>query len=236
MHLAILMTNTDESDFASRHPGDGAKFRDLIHLVRPGWNLEVFAVKDGFFPVDLTRFDGVMITGSPASAQSDAPWVARLLDLIRQMHADRTPMFGACFGHQAIALALGGGLGPNPGGWVHGLNASSTMLRPAWAQDLPDQLRLYASHAEQVTSLPGGALVISRAKGCEVSGFAIDRHVYTTQNHPEMTREFFAALTDELAEQFGPALTAHAHGSLDEPADMQIFATSIAMFFEQAVG
>jgi len=236
MHLAILMTNTDESEFAHRHPLDGQKFTDLIQLVRPDWTLEVFAVKDGVFPDDPATFDGVIITGSPASTLSDAPWVARLLELIRQMDAARVAMFGACFGHQVIALALGGSVGPNPGGLVHGLSVNTVTNRPVWARDLPDCLRLYASHGEQVTSLPEGAQVISHAKGCEVSGFFIDRHIYTTQQHPEMTRRFIAALTEELVDYLGPDLVACARASLAKPADMQVFATSIARFFEQAVG
>jgi GMP synthase-like glutamine amidotransferase len=235
MHLAILMTNTDDSEFSQDHPGDGQKFSDLIHMTRPDWTLEVFAVKDGIIPDDLTRFDGVMITGSPASAQSDAPWVAQLLELIRQMHADRLPMFGACFGHQAIALALGGRLGRNPGGWVHGLTRNSMVARPDWVHDLPDEVKLYGSHIEQVSHLPKGAEVISCAPGCDISGFVLGGHIYTTQHHPEMTPDFIAALTDELAELIGPEVSKQARASLAEPADRQAYATSIARFFEQAV-
>ena len=63
MKIAILMTNTDESDFAQRHPKDGEKFADFIQLVRPEWETVVFSVKDGNFPSDITEFDGFMITG-----------------------------------------------------------------------------------------------------------------------------------------------------------------------------
>lgn len=234
MHLAILMTNTDESAFSDLHPRDGVKFTDLIQLVRPDWTTKVFAVKDGVFPDDLSQFDGVMITGSPASARGDAPWVARLLDLIRQMNTDGMPMFGACFGHQAIALALGGNMGPNPGGWVHGLTHNIMVHRPDWARDLPDTVRLYASHCEQVTQLPKGAQLLSQSEDCAISGFALNGQVYTTQHHPEMTADFIAALTDEVADEIGPKLAARARTALAERSDMAAFSTSIARFFEQA--
>ena len=234
MHLAILMTNTDESDFADAHPKDGEKFTDLIHLVRPDWTTKVFAVKDGVFPEDLTGFDGAMITGSPASALGESPWVARLLDLIRDMDAVGMPMFGACFGHQAIALALGGTVGRNPGGWVHGLTRNKMLARPDWAQDLPDEVKMYGSHVEQVTALPEGAEALSRAEGCDVTGFAIGDRVYTTQHHPEMTADFIAALTEELAPQMGPEVAGIARASLEDRSDMTAFATSIARFFDQA--
>ncbi|MFV0512367.1 MAG: type 1 glutamine amidotransferase [Jhaorihella sp.] len=234
MHLAILMTNTDESAFARARPGDGEKFTDLVRRVRPGWRFTVFAVKDGLFPDDAARFDGLIITGSPASVNSGSDWVARLLDLICGMVAQRVPVFGACFGHQAIALALGGTVGANPGGWVHGLVRTETLARKGWMLELPDRVNLYASHSEQVTALPGGARVLARSEGCAVAGFAIGDAVYTTQHHPEMSAGFIADLTGELAHKLGPQVTERARASLAQSADMVPFAESIARFFELA--
>ncbi|GGH23864.1 GMP synthase-Glutamine amidotransferase [Cribrihabitans marinus] len=234
MHLAILITNTDESAFAQAHPEDGEKFADLIHLARPDWTVEAFSVKDGAFPDDMGRFDGAMITGSPASVRSGEPWVAQLLELIRAMDRRRQPMFAACFGHQAVALALGGQVGENPGGWVHGLTRNTALARMDWMDGLPDPWRLYASHKEQVTALPPGAVNLARSEGCETSGFAIGRHIYTTQHHPEMEPGFIAALTDEMASELGAEVHARAMVSLSEPADQGAFAESVARFFEQA--
>lgn len=234
MHLAILMTNTDESAFAQAHPKDGEKFTALIQRVRPGWTASVFAVKDEQFPETLDGIDGAMITGSPSSVLGAAPWIARLLALIRDLHARHIPMFGACFGHQAIALALGGQIGRNPGGWVHGLTRNRMLDRPNWARDLPDEVRLYGSHVEQVTALPPDARPIMQGPDCPVSGFALGNRIYTTQHHPEMTHDFITALTEELAGDMGAAVHAQAVASLAQRSDMDAFAESIARFFEQA--
>ena len=121
MRLAVLMTNTDESAFAQQHPKDGEKFSRLIAELRAGWEVTSFNVKDDIFPDDIQIFDGVMITGSPASVHDQDPWVTRLLALIRDIYANEIPMFGACYGHQAIALALGGAVEANPKGWVFGV-------------------------------------------------------------------------------------------------------------------
>ncbi len=98
MHIAILMTNTDESDFAQRHPNDGQKFADVIHAVRPNGQVTVYPVKDGVFPPADAVYDGWIIGGSPDSVHDASPWIAQLFLLIRRLVADAQPIFGACFG------------------------------------------------------------------------------------------------------------------------------------------
>lgn len=225
MHLAILMTNTDETPFADKHPRDGEKFQTLLHEVRPTWTFEVFSVKDGIFPDNISRFDGFVITGSPASVRDGDPWIDQLAEMIRTIIAQRKPMYGACFGHQAIAAALGAKIDDNPDGWV--LGTVETTLTDNSARHL-----IYGAHKEQVTTLPHGAKVIAKTPGCPIAGFAIDNHVLTTQYHPEMKDEFIAALIEEMEEDL-PAETIHAaRASLDRPADRVTAAQQIVGFFE----
>jgi GMP synthase-like glutamine amidotransferase len=234
VHLAILMTNTDESAFAQAHPKDGEKFAALIHSARPDWRCETYSVKDGVFPDDLAAFDGFIITGSPASVHDGADWIDRLLATIREIVSRKIPLFGACFGHQAIALALGGKVEHNPGGWVFGLTRSDVMDRPAWMEPVGDQIAQYGAHIEQVTDLPEGARVLLASAACPVGGFAIGNRVFTTQNHPEMSSDFVAALIEEYAGKLPKDVVTQARASLSDRADYQNFAETIARFFEQA--
>jgi GMP synthase-like glutamine amidotransferase len=234
MHLAILMTNTDESDFAARHPKDGEKFADLVHMARPAWQVSVFSVKDGDFPSDIAAFDGAMITGSPASVRDDLPWIAPLMELIREMHARKQPLFGACFGHQAVALALGGALDSNPCGWVQGLTLNALRSTPAWMRELPDPLRLYGSHKECVSALPKGAIQTATSNGM-IAGFTIGRHIWTTQHHPEMSHDFITALTKEMQGMLPKEVCAQAMESLADRSDQARFAEALARFFEQGI-
>ncbi len=227
MRIAILMTNTDESAFAQRHPKDGEKFSALLQEVRPDWQFDVYAVKDGVFPASLAECDGVLITGSPASVHDSDPWVSALEAFIREMHADHVPMYGACFGHQAIAKALGGTVTYNPQGWVLG---SVT----AHCADETPPLTAYAAHKEQVTTLPKGARITSHSDGCPIAGFAIGADVLTTQYHPEMTDDFIAALLDEMRADLDPDVIEPAQQSLDRKADRAELAEQIARFFERA--
>ncbi|SEO81353.1 GMP synthase-Glutamine amidotransferase [Salinihabitans flavidus] len=234
MKLAILVTNTDDSEFARTHADDGEKFTALVQERRPDWQTEVFWVRDGDFPEDFSTFDGAMITGSPASVRGDEAWIGRLLDMIRQMDAARFPVFGACFGHQAVAMALGGEVGDNPGGWVHGYVEVTRAAPLPWAE-VPERMGLYASHSEQVLRAPERAQIVARGPGCGVGGFVIGDHIFTTQYHPEMSDAFIADLVEHTAGYVGPEVTARARESLKNRADREVIAEIIARFFEWSV-
>lgn len=223
MEIALLMTNTDESDFAQARPNDGEKFTAMMQSVRPDWRVTVFAVKDGVFPPEGTRFDGWLIGGSPASVHDKDAWVGQLFALIRRLVDEGQPIFGACFGHQAIAMALGGHVGRNPGGWVFGLVETNVEGVP---------MRLYGSHFEQVVELPPGAEVLGGTAECPVGSFAIPGRVMTTQYHPEMSHVFISDLVEEYAPELPGDVVTRARDSLSKRADSDAIAERIARFFE----
>lgn len=226
MRLAILMTNTDESSFAQAHPKDGQKFSELLWRVRPNWSFDVFSVKDGVFPKTLD-YDGLIITGSPASVHDGADWIAQLENLVRDAVERKIPMFGACFGHQVIARALGAQVTYNPTGWVLG------KVTTEFTSD-QEQIPIYAAHKEQVTTLPQDARIVARTDGCEIAGFAIEDHVLTTQYHPEMTQAFVADLLEAFEDEIGRDVTQTAQQTLGTPTDVDALAEWIALFFENA--
>ncbi len=229
MLIAILMTNTDDSAFSQAHPGDGEKFSALFRELRPSWKFEVFNVKDGVYPRQTSHFDGVLITGSPASVRDEAPWIKQLEHLVRQIFSEKTPMFGACFGHQVIATALGGKVGYNPAGWSLGT------VQTIWCDsDGATPVNLYAAHKEQVVELPEEAAVVSVSPGCPIAGFAIGKHVLTTQYHPEMTPEFISALLSEMEKDTDQETINAARLSLSTKADREKIRNIMVSFFENA--
>ena len=234
MHLAILVTNTDESAFADRHTKDGEKFTALIHEVRPDWKLSVFEVKDGEFPEDAANFDGLIVTGSPASVHDEAAWIDRLKVLLVDAHASGQSIFGACFGHQAIAEALGGEVGDNPTGWELGTIQAKRISTPSWETHLPETLNLYAAHNEQVLRLPKDAQVIHEREGCRYAGYRIGNQIYSTQYHPEMEHYFIEDLTEDMSAKVPKEVIDRSRKSLNTRSHYTKFAESIARFFEQA--
>ncbi len=230
MHIAVLVTNTDRSAFAARHPRDGAKFAAMIQGARPGWQVTAFDLTEGEIPQDLPSYDGVIIGGSPASVNGHEPWIAALDPMIRDIAGRGQKLFGACFGHQAIARALGGQVDDNPGGWVLGVTDTRIDHPAPWAPAGP--LRLAGAHSEQVLRLPQGAEVMGGNGDCRVGFYRIGTTVYATQYHPEMTAGFVADLVAEFAPDMGAEVAARARASLSRPADTAKFVGTIIRFFE----
>ena len=232
MHIAILVTNTDTSAFASRHPGDADRFSAMLQLVRPDWTFAAFDTVNGALPPEPALFDGYIVTGSPASANDPDDWIAGLKGFIRQSVAAQVPLFGACFGHQVIASALGGQVEQSVDGWRLGLYEAPGSLALG-ADNAP--IRLYAAHKDQVTVLPPGAVLLGGTTDCPLAGYTIGNTVYSSQYHPEMPHEFVAALINEIADHVGPKAASSAQLSLSQGrADMERFAQSVAVFFENA--
>ena len=234
MKIAILLTDVDDSAFTHSFPNDGEKFANLLRPLRPNWSYTVYPVKDGIFPADISRYDAIIITGSPASVHDDRPWIPRLFDLIRTAHARKMPLIGACFGHQAIATALGGRVARNPGGWGLGVTTTTFERHLDWMNEKHQQLRLYCAHNEQVVELPEGAIVLGNDPLAPVSAFAIGNHILATQHHPEMTPDYVDGLLDYVADDMNEQVLEKARLSVRDGADGVKFAGWMVDFIEAA--
>jgi GMP synthase-like glutamine amidotransferase len=235
LRIAVLLTNDDTSPFAAHFPNDGQKVVQLLQPLRPGWTFEVVPVKDGVLPASAQAFDGYVVTGSPASVNDDSlPWVGQLLGFIREVHAARQPLIGLCFGHQAVARALGGQVVRNAAGWGLGTAATHWAQPRAWMDPPVATTTLMAAHNEQVTRMPEGAECLGGSNFCPIGSMQIGQHIWTTQYHPEMPLVFMQALLGYLVDKLDADTIARAHTSLANAADVPLFGQWMVQFLEHA--
>jgi GMP synthase-like glutamine amidotransferase len=237
MHIAVLNANVDRSDFARGWPDDAQKVIAGLQPLRPGWKYRAWQACDGELPPADDAARAWVITGSVASVNEEAPWMQALEERVRSRHAQRLPTAGLCFGHQIIAKALGGRVGPSPGGWRLGvatthLGAGAAAL--AWMQPSRAALRLFALHEEQVLQPPAAARVLGGDAFTPHAALQIGEHIFTTQYHPELSREFVLALLDHYGHEWPAELVARAREEFTRPVDAGDFMRWLAQFFEAA--
>jgi GMP synthase (glutamine-hydrolysing) len=119
--------------------------------------------------------------GSEASADDPGRrWIAAELGWLRAADRAGTRILGLCFGAQALAVALGGGVGraARPElGWVRVLTAEPERIAPGpWL----------TWHDDEIALPPGARLLAYNDSG--VQAFALRGHV-GIQFHPEVTPE-----------------------------------------------
>lgn len=142
-------------------------------------------VDDPFDP-DLDAYDGVVVSGSTASAydESEADWIDPQSRLIRRCVDAGVPLLGICFGHQLVNLVLGGS--------VESDRRRATFVEMEQTADdaVLDGVEpvVPVLHADLVTERGRGMVTTARTAYSE--NFCT-RHrsapVWTVQFHPEFT-------------------------------------------------
>jgi GMP synthase-like glutamine amidotransferase len=123
MKLAILETGYPPGNLADEFGDYSEMFQRLLG---PGFEVKSFDVQSGVLPA-ADGHNAYLITGSPAGVYDPLPWIAPLEQFIRD--AGDAKMVGICFGHQAMAEALGGHVEKSEKGWGAGLHRY-TVVRP----------------------------------------------------------------------------------------------------------
>jgi len=213
MKLAILETGRPPGDLAQRFGDYPTMFEEMLGS---GFEVQRFDVAAGELP-DPTAHDAVLITGSPAGVYEDHDWLPGLFDFIRA--AKDSKMVGICFGHQAMAEALGGLVEKSDKGWGAGLHRYTITRHEPWL-DGAREIAAPASHQDQVVQPPPGAELIASSVFTPYAGFAWrDGKAISFQFHPEMSPAFAAALYASRRDRI-PDVDA-AIASLDAPNDSE---------------
>ena len=234
--LGILQTNHDKSvEVGDAFPDDAHRFRDLFDAQDDRFEYTIYMTIGGEIPQDLNEQDAFLITGSPLSVLDRHIFTDGLMEFIRRCDEAKKPLIGACFGHQAIALALGGKVSRSTNGYNVGIEPTEFHDKRPWMNPPHGSLAMYVFHEDQVTELPPGCDLLGSSAACPIASFAKGKHIMTTQAHPEFTHEFMACVL-RYTESSMPATAAkNAWNSLEQKQFGQVFCTWSTHFIKQAI-
>jgi GMP synthase-like glutamine amidotransferase len=182
-------------------PGYFATYLDSRNLP---WRL-VALDRGEAVPSHAGNFSGLVFMGGPMSVNDDLPWIAPVLDLIREAAAADIPVLGHCLGGQLMSKALGGSVGRNAVkeiGWGEIEVADNSQAR-AWFGPGITRFESFHWHGETFT-IPPGAVRIMGNRNCENQGFVVGKNL-GMQCHVEMTQELIESWCKSGAEEIATA-------------------------------
>lgn len=187
--IAILETgHTRMKAVAARRGGGYSRwFADALDPLGVDWT--AFDATAGDLPGPDHGFDGVIVTGSPASVHDREPWSEATAEWLARAVPTGLPILGVCYGHQLLAHALGAPVGPNPLGPSLGTFPVDVVEDDPLFAGMDRPLRAHFVHYDAVLALPDGARLLATSPRCPIQSFAVGDTVRAVQWHPEFDAE-----------------------------------------------
>ncbi|MFC4904755.1 glutamine amidotransferase [Kocuria sp. CNJ-770] len=188
----LLLATRAEDDVADEEYETVCRFsglqEGLLHRVR----LEAGPMP----PIDLERYSGVIIGGSPFNS-SDPPELksetqrraeSEMRDLLDEVVARDFPFLGACYGVGTLGTHQGGIVDRTRGEEIGVIEVTLTEegRRDPLLRDFPGTFHGFVGHKEGTRTLAPTAVLLATGTGCPVQMFRVRQNLYATQFHPEL--------------------------------------------------
>lgn len=232
MKLGILKTDAVRPEWASDFGEYPDMFVSLLGRADPDLEFVTYDVEEGEYPQDIDEVDAYLITGSKSSVYDDKPWIAVLMDFVRELDARKKKIVGICFGHQIVAHALGGETAKSPKGWGVGRHTHRFDATPAWHDGGQADFDILVSHQDQVVKNAIGATVLAGSDFCENAVVQLGDHILTFQGHPEFVPGYSREIMEFRREAIGESAYATGVASLGQQAQGDRVARWIVNFLK----
>ncbi len=168
------------------HPGI---FRDFFK--EDGIESTIVELDEGDQIPDLKEFDALWVMGGPMDVWEEAeyPWLLDEKAAIRKAVIElKIPYVGICLGHQLLADALGGEVGPgdHPEVGVMAIHKTESGKQSPYLKNMPDKMNCLQWHSAEVKVAPTGMDVLSSSDKCAIQSLSLGTQVFTMQYHQEI--------------------------------------------------
>lgn len=166
--------------------------------------MQVAWVEQGESLPDPDTLSGVVFSGSPSMVTQRLDWSERAAGWVREAVDYKLPLLGICYGHQLLAHALGGCVGPGEQGRQMGsvgvTRCAAGSEDELWGA-IPDFHFQHVTHSEAVLELPERAIRLALTDMDPNHAFRVGECAWGVQFHPEFDEEIMRAYIDERAEE-----------------------------------
>lgn len=171
------------------HPGI---FRSFLQADGIAW--DAIELDRGEVIPSLDGYDALWVMGGPMDVweTDEHPWLEAEKRAIREAVQVRgMPFLGICLGHQLLAVALGGSVGPMevPEVGIHDIELTNAGRADPMLAGLPDHGRCLQWHSAEVKQVPDGAQVLAYSQACAIQAIRIGDCAYGFQYHVELTEQ-----------------------------------------------
>ncbi len=216
MHILVLQHAKVE------HPGI---FRDF--LKEDGHTWEAVELDEDEALPDIDQYDALWVMGGPMDVWQEAeyPWLKVEKEYIKQAVMEKgKPYLGLCLGHQLLAEALGGEVGPSerPEIGVMDVFLTDQGASGVLLDDFEDRFPCLQWHSAEVKRLPEGAMVLAVSDDCAVQAMSWGTRAFSVQFHVEIevdTVDKWAqipAYAGALEKALGVGATKHLRATCDK--------------------
>lgn len=234
LRICILQADDLHPELQDRFHSFGQMFVRLLARQRLPVHCDIYDVVSGCYPEQDACYDAFLVTGSKADSFAMDDWIVRLREYLAWRYQRGDVLLGVCFGHQILALALGGLTERSSRGWGVGVHRYSILKDSLAGMQMPATLSLLISHRDQVTRLPEQAKRLASSDFCPNAAYVMGDQVLCFQGHPEFTPDFSRALLHMRRSIYTPEFYAQSLASLEHDHDGPLVAEWMTAFVAHA--